>query len=516
MNNRVIGFLILIFLLPSCSTKPEPDTIVERGNSESLIENYLSNLAKIKDNDSLQAMVTDYNAKLKGVITDKGKCDYYSQLGVLLYQHSLLEKADSNFYIAQLAYEKLGDSSSMSHMRMNRAAMNEMGGNYEKAVTIYLEVIDFFKRKNDSVQLANSYSNLGVAYEEMELADKSIDYHKKALDLRLAIHDTINVAYSYNNIGVVYMEVVKNIDSALLYYKKAYTIFKEKRALYESSTVSNNIGHIYLDNKEFDKVEKYFAYSYKIYDSLNMEQGRAEILRSYGQLLFAQGKDAKAIESLNKSLALNKKSGNQKEVLEISRILSKIYIADGDFQKAILKLQIVNRLKDSILNIEKQKVVADIETKYQVKEKNKTIEVLRLEEELHIKQIRIYAISFIFVSVILGLIILVLVFRVRQNNLMHQQLRLELQNYLLRINEMQTELEINTDSGKLSEDKLKEFDLSEREIEVLGLISHGFKNSEIAEKLFVSPNTIKTHIKNIYIKLDVKNRVEALNRVDVF
>lgn len=515
MYNRIIIFLILIIILQSCTTNPEPKTKVVDGNSESLIEDYLSNLSKIKDNDSLQTVVTDYNVKLKNVITDKEKGDYYSQLGVLLYQHSLLEQADSNFYIAQLAYEKLGDSSSMSHMRMNRAAMNEMGGNYKKAVSIYLEVIDFFKRKNDSLQLANSYSNLGVAYEEMELADKSIDYHKKALALRYAIHDTINVAYSYNNIGVVFMEVVKNIDSALFYYKKAYTIFKEKKALYESSTVSNNIGHIYLDNKEFDKVEKYFAYSYNIYDSLNMEQGRAEILRSYGQLYFAQGKDDKAIQSLNSSLVLNNKSGNQKEVLEINRILSKIFIANGDFQKAILKLQIVNKLKDSILNIEKQKAIADMETKYQVKEKNKTIEVLRLEEELYLKQIRIYTISFILVSVILGFIIVVLVYRARQNNLLHQKLRLELQNYLLRINEMQTEIEINTDTGKIRNEKLEEFDLSEREIEVLGLISHGFKNAEIAEKLFVSHNTIKTHVKNIYIKLDVKNRVEALNRVDI-
>ena len=59
----------------------------------------------------------------------------------------------------------------------------------------------------------------------------------------------------------------------------------------------------------------------------------------------------------------------------------------------------------------------------------------------------------------------------------------------------------------------EEFDLTEREKEVLRMIAYGYKNSEIGEKLFVSENTIKTHIKNIYIKLDVKNRVEALKRV---
>ncbi|NQU35862.1 MAG: tetratricopeptide repeat protein [Bacteroidetes bacterium] len=513
--NKTYFFLVVIVLFQGCKSDLINDNDLIETKTNSITEEYLTKLSSVVDNDSLVELVSYYDNKLQGRLSDEEESGYYSKLGVILYQHAMLEKADSNFFIAQQAFAKLGDSSSVSHMRMNRAAMNEMGGNYEKAVTIYLEVIDFFSRKRDSMQLANSYSNLGVAYEEMELAEKSIDYHKKALELRLAIKDTINTAYSFNNIGVVFMEVVKNKDSALYYYQKAYKIFEDKKALYESSTVSNNIGHIHLESNNLEEVEQYFAYSYKIYDSLNNEQGRAEILRSYGQLYFAQGKDNEAIEALKKSLSLNEKSGNQKEILEINRILSKIYIAAGDYPKAIQKMQIMNRIKDSILDIEKQKAIADMETKYQVKEKNKTIEVLRLEEELNVKRIRNQTVLIFLLTVIFGLIVLVLIFRSRQNKLKHKQLRLELQNYLLRIDEMQTEIEKKDDCNMFSEDKFKEFELSEREIEVLKLISQGFKNAEIAEKLFVSQNTIKTHIKNIYVKLDVKNRVEALKRVDI-
>lgn len=478
------------------------------------IQEYIETLSAISDNDSLVILIEQYETELDGRLTDKEISEYYSKLGVILYQHSLLSEADSSFYLAQIAYSHIGDSSSVSHMRMNRAAMNEMVGNFEKAVSIYMEVIDFFKKEKDSLQLANSYSNLGVAYEQMELAEKSIEYHQKALKLRLAINDTINTAYSYNNIGVVYTEEYENTDSALHYYKKAYNIFREKKALYESATVSNNIGHIYLDIKELDEVGDYFAYSYKIYDSLDINQGRSELLRSYGQLYFAQGKDNMAIESLIKSLKINSIAGNQKEILEINKILSKIYIANGNFVSAIATMQVATSINDSILNIEKQKVIADIETKYQVKEKNKTIEVLKLEEELHVKQIRNQTILIILLLVIFGLIILILIFRSRQNNLVQSQLHLELQNYLLRINEMQSEMEVISDLQP-SDEKIQEFDLSDREKEVLGLISQGYKNSEIADKLFVSHNTIKTHIKNIYVKLDVKNRVEALKRVDV-
>ncbi|MGB2955849.1 MAG: LuxR C-terminal-related transcriptional regulator, partial [Anaerolineales bacterium] len=51
--------------------------------------------------------------------------------------------------------------------------------------------------------------------------------------------------------------------------------------------------------------------------------------------------------------------------------------------------------------------------------------------------------------------------------------------------------------------------LSDREIEVLQLISEGLSNSEIGSRLFLSPNTVKSHARNIFAKIDVNNRTQA-------
>jgi len=56
--------------------------------------------------------------------------------------------------------------------------------------------------------------------------------------------------------------------------------------------------------------------------------------------------------------------------------------------------------------------------------------------------------------------------------------------------------------------------LSVREIEVLELISKGLSNKEISEKLFISLSTVKTHINNIYKILEVKNRREAIEKMN--
>jgi DNA-binding NarL/FixJ family response regulator len=52
-------------------------------------------------------------------------------------------------------------------------------------------------------------------------------------------------------------------------------------------------------------------------------------------------------------------------------------------------------------------------------------------------------------------------------------------------------------------------ELSDREVEVLKLIANGKDNAEIARELFISPKTVKNHISNILMKLQIENRIQA-------
>jgi len=57
-----------------------------------------------------------------------------------------------------------------------------------------------------------------------------------------------------------------------------------------------------------------------------------------------------------------------------------------------------------------------------------------------------------------------------------------------------------------------QLELSKRELEILNLLAQGHSNQEIATKLFVSVSTVKTHIQNIFEKLDVKRRIQAIEK----
>jgi two-component system, NarL family, response regulator LiaR len=59
---------------------------------------------------------------------------------------------------------------------------------------------------------------------------------------------------------------------------------------------------------------------------------------------------------------------------------------------------------------------------------------------------------------------------------------------------------------------ITQLEISKRELEILALMALGHSNDEIAGKLFVSLSTVKTHNQNLFMKLDVKRRTQAVEK----
>jgi DNA-binding CsgD family transcriptional regulator len=66
----------------------------------------------------------------------------------------------------------------------------------------------------------------------------------------------------------------------------------------------------------------------------------------------------------------------------------------------------------------------------------------------------------------------------------------------------------------IREAELEKLNLTAREYDVLQLLTQGYSNAEIAENLFLSLSTIKTHVSNLFVKMDVKNRTQAVEKAN--
>lgn len=77
------------------------------------------------------------------------------------------------------------------------------------------------------------------------------------------------------------------------------------------------------------------------------------------------------------------------------------------------------------------------------------------------------------------------------------------------------EKEVRVSAGepfRLNEEEMLRLGLSKRELEVLQRMSEGMSNKEIASRLFISLNTVKTHTSRIFEKLEVRRRTQAVEK----
>jgi DNA-binding CsgD family transcriptional regulator len=75
---------------------------------------------------------------------------------------------------------------------------------------------------------------------------------------------------------------------------------------------------------------------------------------------------------------------------------------------------------------------------------------------------------------------------------------------------VEKEIRVSLNPFVLNETELQQRNISKRELEVLSLMAQGLSNQEIAEQLFVSLNTVKTHSAKLFEKLEVKRRTQAI------
>ena len=74
----------------------------------------------------------------------------------------------------------------------------------------------------------------------------------------------------------------------------------------------------------------------------------------------------------------------------------------------------------------------------------------------------------------------------------------------------------STTEGTINETKISDLGITDREYEILVKISEGLSNKEIGDRLFISESTVKTHVSNLYSKLDAKRRTQAIQKAKQF
>ncbi|AMC11210.1 hypothetical protein Lupro_08055 [Lutibacter profundi] len=478
---------------------------------------------------------------------------------IALYKNAVRAKIPSEYVIdnAISTSEKIFYIKGLGESYNRKGLAARYNYDYESSVALHKRALSYLNKTTDTLLKIKCLNNIGVSYRKLNLEKEAFDFYFQALDLSEKIKHNKSITIALNGIGNVFIDT-KEYDKALHYFKRVYRLDVENNNIRGQEYSLSNIGEVYLYKKRYDSSDHYLRKALALTKKYKHKQSEAIRYNLLGLLFQKKGEYQKSIEFYKEAIPLFTKENNirylsntlinvgknqlnlgeykeAKENIIMGLSSAKIikskenislgynalvdyYTHTKNYKEALSSHKIATAFQDSIVNEASQKSIISTQVEYETAKKDAQIQELAKENELNKKKAktnfnRLIIISSLGLAGILGLLYLFRLYR-RNSDLEIENKNSELQNYVLQINDLKEKAKnnINTETKNIAEN-FSDFGLSKREIEVLQHIAAGFSNNEISKKMFVSNNTIKTHIKNIYAKLDVKNRIQAIKKI---
>ena len=393
--------------------------------------------------------------------------------------------------------------------------LNSLGVTYrrlnieEEAIKYYLQALELSEKIDYNKSIAIALNGIGNAYVTMNKYDEAIKYFNLALHMETLSRSERGKGYDYSNLGEAYM-FKKEYDTAFYYHSKALEIANKSKKKSDKAIIYSSIGLMFQHKGELEKALDYYTKAIPILEKYKSKRLLSFSLINAGIVYTDLNQFSKAEEYITSGLELSKEINSKDNIVTGYEAMSDLLEKKGKYRDALEKYKMMTVYRDSIFNIQSENNMVAMNIKYDSEKKDQQIQQLHLESKVQKGRSLIQFLA-------IGLLIIIILFfyfynrlHLKNKQLEIDEMRNNIQEYIDHISQLEDE-DCRNKEVDLSE-KIEKYGLSSREAEVLRYISQGMKNQEIADKMFVSLSTIKTHTKNIFDKMDVRNRIEAVRK----
>jgi len=300
-------------------------------------------------------------------------------------------------------------------------------GEYAKAVEYNLDATSRFEKLGMKERAIGLEISLSTIYKSMGAERGTVDYLLKALDLARSaeakariLKDDILIINSLNNQGIILRDL-RYIQEAPELMDSAFVKFQSAIELLENSAnndnllqrLYNNISQVYIEHfkayeKALEVLNKAIAINTRINNPYNLSYNYANLSN-----LYKEKKDyKKAKEYAFKMLGIGQNLKRPHRVMNAYGHLRTIHKLTNQYDSALYYYEKRVELNDSLTNLAKTKQVADFQTKYETVKKELKISTLNKDNELKSKQTLYVSVLGLFL--LTGLILSIKNYRVLQ------------------------------------------------------------------------------------------------------
>lgn len=338
----------------------------------------------------------------------------HNAMGYAKYFKGEYQSAIESFQRYYQSAKKTNDKIAMGFAKNNEGNVYIELGDYVNAIDRYNEALDIRKEANDSTGIAMSYNNMGYIYKDLGDYEKAISNFLFALRVYENMHDKKAIGMTYNFLGSVYWRkkdfalAHQNMDKALQIhlenkddgnvaiclhtkgavfgdekkYDSAVIYFQKAKSLYEKNTDVRQLGLIHADIAEIferrgihDSAIHYFFMGIANNNSIGNKRSQASLYTGIANAFLQTKNTGNCKLYLDSAFQIISGTHKKEDFKNYYKILSDYYRAIGDNSNALKSLDLFTSYKDSLLNDENQKAIADMQTKYDVEKKDQQIKL---------------------------------------------------------------------------------------------------------------------------------------------
>lgn len=373
---------------------------------------------------------------------------------------------------------------------------NNRKGDFKKSIQLITAFIN--ENKSDNYLLYRAYILKSYTHKGL------FDYDQTFKDLELAYKYGIQSKNKEEVIANVYLEkAYAYFDIAK--YKEAKVMMLHLKKTNYMHIHSADIAGMLMQEAYLEYLDKNYSKAEKIYDEAIILMSKANpknLPIIYGkkiQLYTATNQNDKLNEALQLGLQSAKANKIIKYEVYVHEQMREKYIKDNNWKKAFYSYKKI----DSLLTI------------YNANDKNEKIKLLEKDLEIQKKSYELKHSKILNISLIVFSIILLISFYYANKFYKEKKEKSKIvEKEYKRIHDELLLLTNKLNRQGITTIDFKEYNLSERQLEIIELIRQGKTNKEIGSKLFISENTVKYHLKSIYEILGIENRNEFFRMIN--
>lgn len=548
---RLLGFLFLIISLSNFAyaelDSPKPIYPKNQSREEyvpSKIDTDILHFDKLEaqKSDSLEAYGLMIFKECERLLEKNKSDNTKSKLALIanklgdFYRMGIKPKGAIKYYQKCLALKKQLGEKGRPYVYVKLANTCNTHGEYALSMESSLKALELSnqiknKTRNELVVVLFAQNIIGHTYSVIEEWDISLKYYRDGVKTAQECASYHGESLNLSNIGSIYGEIGDHSKS-LYYYKRAFRLLELEREKIKKQQSGNlarlccNISAQFIRLNELDSAKVYGNKALEAAKILNENATMLSVRFIESEIAFEQKNYKQAKEIAIDALSLTD-GQTPADKLNLYKMLVKIYEKEGNDEQLSKYSKLSQIAKDSVLNLDKQKEIVMMNTKIELKNLDKKNNLVLLQKQKEINSIKNREIK-IYVGAGLSFLALlvfsILWYRKHKKQILSKQLKAEneIKLHLDKIISLQSKVNaqllenpsLNGESINKNMEEILHAKLTNRELDVLVELSKGKDNKKIATDLFISVNTVRTHLLKIYDKMDVKNRTQAVQKAE--